>query len=145
MHLTQAQLDDYLDGIMDDAARSSVERHLVACDRCRRALDATRALLQTVTRERAVVTAPAELWPLVSAATIHLAEVRRRALASMRGVLLAGAIAIVAATAMITWKVARWTMSQSAGAPPAGAPGPGRHAGHPTVPTPPTPPKAPAP
>jgi hypothetical protein len=95
------------------------------------------------------VSAPAELWPLVAASTIHVAEVRRRVLASMRGVLLAGAIALVAATALVTWKIARWTMAPRAEAPsavvrPASTRG-GVHAGHPIVPVPPEAPEPPQP
>ena len=152
VHLTDEQLDDYVDGAMSDAQRASVDTHLASCERCRHAIDATRALLATATRERAAVTAPAELWPLVASSTIHLAAVRRQVLASMRGLLIAGALAVAAATAVITWQVARWTSGKTAIAPstiapPSGASSPGHaghagHAGHPMVPVPP---KAPVP
>jgi predicted anti-sigma-YlaC factor YlaD len=145
VHLTDEQLDDYADGLMDGAARSGVDAHLAACARCRSALDETRGLLANATRERAAVAAPSELWPLVASSTIHLAAVRRQVLASMRGVLLAVAIALVAATAVITWKVARWTGARddSAARAPARTGGPGRHAGHPTPPRAPDAPRAP--
>jgi predicted anti-sigma-YlaC factor YlaD len=145
VHLTNEQLDDYADGVLDVAARASVDAHLATCARCRYALDETSALLATATAERAAVAAPPELWPLVASSTIHLAAVRRQVLASMRGVLLAGGIALVTATAVVTWKVARWTADRdvpaATAAPRAG--GPGRHAGHPTPPKPPPPPRAP--
>jgi len=131
VHLTDEQLDDYADGELNAAARASADAHLATCARCRYALDETRALLVTATRERASVTAPAELWPLVATSTIHLATMRRHVLASLRGVLIAGAIALVAATAVVTWKVARWTAPSSSVAPRAVVP-PGSHAGHPT-------------
>jgi anti-sigma factor RsiW len=153
LHLTDEQLDDYVDGEMRDAQRASAESHLASCERCRHAVDATRALLVTATRERAAVAAPPELWPLVASSTIHLAAVRRQVLASMRGLLIAGALALVAATAMITWKIARWrgeprTSTPSAIVPRSGASTPGRaghagHAGHPVIPEAPIPPKAP--
>ena len=145
VHLTDEQLDDYVDDEMDGAARASADAHLATCARCRHALDETHALLATATRERAAVTAPAELWPLVASSTIHLSAVRRQVLASMRGVLLAGAIALVAATAVVTWKVARWTAGHDvpAAATPVRAVGPGRHAGHAGHPTAPEPPRAP--
>ena len=144
MHLTDEQLDDYADAVMGGAERASADAHLASCERCRHALEGTRALLATATRERAAIAAPAELWPLVASSTIHLATVRRAVLRSMRGALLAAAIAVAAATAVVTWKVARWTAPR-AEAPRAGAPGPGRHAGHPVVPAAPTPPRAPRP
>lgn len=155
LHLTDEQLDDYVDGAMSDAQRASTDAHLASCERCRHAVDATRALLLTATRERAAIAAPAELWPLVASSTIHLAIVRRQVLASMRGMLIAGALALVAATAAITWQVARWTSEPTPVAPRAATPrsggaGPGHaghagHAGHPIVPQPPIPPRAPKP
>ena len=105
-------------------------------------MDETRAVLAWATGERAAVRAPAGLWPLVASQTIHLAEVRRAVLRSMRGLLLAGAIALVAATALITWKVARWSAARVV-APSAETQR--AHAGHPSAgpPRPPVPPPAP--
>ena len=153
-HLTDAQVNEYVDRVMDEAARAEVERHVASCAACRDAVDETRAVVTTAQRERASVTAPAELWPMVAASTIHLAAIRRQVLASLRGVLIAGAIALVAATAVVTWKVARWSAARDARAtlaPATTAPlqsgGPGRHAGHaghPTsIRTAPEPPRAP--
>lgn len=151
LHLTDAQLDDYVDGAMSDAQRATADAHLASCERCRHAIDATRALLATATRERAAIKAPAELWPLVASSTIHLAAVRRRVLASMRGVLIAGAVALIAATAVITWQIARWTaeptpVAPSTVTPRLGASGGGHaghaaHAGHPVPPRAPLPPR----
>ena len=150
-HLTDAVASDYVDGVLDSALRGEVERHLASCAPCRGVIDETRAVVTTAQRERAVVTAPAELWPKVAASTIHLAAMRRQVLASMRGVLIAGAIALVAATAIVTWKVARLTAPRAVSTPTvparAGGLGPGRHAGHAghptTIPTGPQPPRAP--
>jgi predicted anti-sigma-YlaC factor YlaD len=148
-HLTDAVASDYVDGVLDAALRPDVERHLASCIRCRGVVEETRAVVTTAQRERASVSAPPELWPMVAASTIHLAAIRRQVLASMRGALIAGAIALVVATAIVTWKVARWTAPRIAPAPtvqerPAGGPGPGRHAGHPTnIRTAPEPPRAP--
>jgi predicted anti-sigma-YlaC factor YlaD len=125
LHLTDAEVDDYAEGALESAARASVERHLASCARCRSVVEKTHAVVVWARRDRAIVTAPAELWPLVASSTIHLAAVRRQVIASMRGLLLAGAIALVAATAMVTWKVARWTSGPRVVAPPLG--GEGRH------------------
>jgi len=153
MHLTDEQLDDYVDGAMSDEQRVSAEAHLAGCERCRRALGDTRELIAIAQRQRTSIAAPAELWPLVASSTIHLATMRRQVLASMRGLLIGGAIVLAAATAVITWKVARWTSEPRAVAPRAvgSGPGPGRHAGHaghptaPRAPEPPEPPSAPRP
>jgi predicted anti-sigma-YlaC factor YlaD len=145
MHLTDEQLDDYADGVMPDAARAVAEAHLASCERCRRALGDTRELLALAERERAAVHAPAELWPLVASSTIHLATMRRAVLRSMRGALITAALAVAAATAVVTWKVARWTSAPRVEPARAGAPGPSRHAGHPVAPTAPIAPVAPRP
>ena len=141
-HLTDDQLDDYVDGTGSDAERAFAESHLASCERCRRAVGDTRELIATAQQQRVSVAAPAELWPLVASSTIHLAAVRRQVLRSMRGLLVTGAIAIAAATAVITWQVARWTSVPRVAAPSSGHAG---HAGHPVVPEPPTAPKAPTP
>jgi predicted anti-sigma-YlaC factor YlaD len=151
VHLTDAQVNEYVDSAMDEAARAEVERHLASCAQCRVAVDETRAVVTTAQREGAAVTAPAELWPMVAASTIHLAAMRRQVLASLRGVLITGAIALVAATAVVTWKVARWTAPREAPAPivpvRSGGLAPGQHAGHAghptTIRTAPEPPRAP--
>jgi predicted anti-sigma-YlaC factor YlaD len=149
MHLTDEQLDDYADGVTSDAARVLVEAHLAACEQCRRALGGTREIIALAQRKRAAVTAPAELWPMVASSTIHLAAMRRRVLASMRGALIVGALALMAATAVVTWKVAGWSMAPRAVVTPVrvGGPGPGQHAGHAghpaTIRTAPEPPRAP--
>ena len=151
VHLTDAQVNEYVDRAMDEAARAEVERHLASCAQCRVAVDETRAVVTTAQREGASVTAPAELWPRVAASTIHLAAMRRQVLVSLRGVLIAGAIALVAATAVVTWKVARWATAREAPVTTvparAGGLGPGQHAGHAghptTIRTAPEPPRAP--
>jgi predicted anti-sigma-YlaC factor YlaD len=151
VHLTDAQVNEYVDRVMDEAARAEVERHLASCAQCRVAVDETRAVVTTAQREGAAVTAPAELWPMVAASTIHLAAMRRQVIASLRGVLITGAIVLVAATAFVTWKVARWAAAREAPVTTvparAGALGPGQHAGHAghptTIRTAPEPPRAP--
>ena len=149
-HLTDAVVSDYVDGTLDAPIRADAERHLASCGSCRSAVEKTREVVTTAQRERASVTAPAELWPMVAASTIHLAAMRRQVLASLRGVLIVGAIALVAATAVVTWKVARWSPSRAVPVTtlPVGAGGPGRHAdhaGHPSAPPAPRAPEAPRP
>jgi anti-sigma factor RsiW len=144
-HLTDERLDDYVDGALSDSERAMVEGHLDSCERCRGAVGDTRELIVTAKRQRATVAAPAELWALVASSTIHLAAVRRQVLVSMRGLLVAGAIAIAAASAVITWQVAHWTAAPRVAAPSSGRAGHAEHAGHPVAPEPPIAPKAPTP
>ena len=149
VHLTDEQLDDYVDGVLGEAALVSAEAHLAVCERCRRTLGDTRELIALAERQRTPVTAPEDLWPLVASSTIHLAAVRRSVIRSMRGMLVAGAITIAAATAVVTWKLARWTAPTPTRIAPARSTpsrgGPGRHAGHPVIPEPPVPPVPPEP
>lgn len=108
-------------------------------------------LVALVRAQRTDVTAPAELWPLVAASTIHVRAVRRQVLRSMRGLLLLVAVVLVGATAFLTWQFAVWKLSVPQ-APPiserARTGGGGTHAGHAghpeRPPTPPAPPRAPA-
>ena len=55
IHLSDEQLDDFADGMLDGAERSRAERHLASCERCRRALNDTREVLAWATRERATM------------------------------------------------------------------------------------------
>jgi len=155
-HLTDAQVNEYVDRVMDEAARAEVQEHLASCASCRSAVEETRDVVTTAQRERVRATAPPELWPMVAASTIHLAAMRRQVLASLRGALIAGAIALVAATAVVTWKIARWTAPRPVSTQPVpmrgGKLGPGQHAGHAghptnirTAPEPPRAPEAPRP
>jgi predicted anti-sigma-YlaC factor YlaD len=147
VHLAEAQLSDYVDGLLD----AGLEQHLASCAHCRDAIEQTRAVVTLAQRQRTNVPAPAELWPLVASSTIHLAAVRRQVLASMRGVLIVGAIVLVAATAVVTWRIARWTSAPRVVAPRIGTPGVHPPAGgHPTgealrPPEAPSPPRAPRP
>ena len=148
LHLTDAHVSDYADGLVDVAATSEIERHLASCARCRAELEETHTVVAMAQRMRTGVKAPSELWPLVAASTIHLAAVRRQALASLRGVLIIGALALVAATAFVTWNVARWTrpphaVGTSVGASDANASARTHPTG--TAPQAPQPPKAPRP
>jgi len=106
-HLTDAQLGELADGSLADAERERAVQHAEACARCRTALHETRALLVLAREARGGTPAPPELWPLVAASTMHAARVRRQVLRSMRGVLLVGALALVAATAAVTIFVVR--------------------------------------
>ena len=137
-HLTDEQLDDYVDGVMAGAEREHAAQHAEACARCGTALHETRALLVLAREARGGTPAPPELWALVAASTVHLARVRRQVLRSMRGVLLVAALALVAATAAVTTFVVRQLQ------PPTQPPQP-TQPDQPRAPRAPTPPSAPTP
>ncbi len=47
-HLTESQLNEYLDGELDARSLAAVEAHLVACDECRRASAGLQGLASTL-------------------------------------------------------------------------------------------------
>jgi hypothetical protein len=49
----EGALDDFLDGRLEGAARSEVERHLEACSRCRAVADELRGLIEQLEQEAA--------------------------------------------------------------------------------------------
>lgn len=134
-HLTDAQLGELADGTAAGAEGERAALHAERCDDCRQALAETRELLRLARLSRGDVRAPAELWPLVAASTIHAGRLRREALRALRVPLLVAALALVAATALVTAAVTRQAMRP----PPVAVPEP------PTPPKPPAPPPAPAP
>lgn len=144
-HLDETQLSEYLDGRLARADLADAERHLAACEQCRREVIETRAIIGRSRQARADVQAPDELWPVVAASTIHLGAVRRQTLRGMRGMLIAGALVLVAGTAFVTWKLAyRAIGNASVRAPAGGVHQPHRTHAPPVVP-PPRPPKPPKP
>lgn len=141
VHLTESELSDLADGVLDVPTRTRLQAHLASCERCDAAMGDLRSLGAWAAGQRGGVTAPPELWTLVAASTIHLRTVRKQVLRSMRGPLLVAALALVAATAAVTWRLAHLTREPADPAePPAAATapvqrplGPGQHAGHPTT------------
>lgn len=152
LHLTEASLGDFVDGMLDPASYREAESHLAVCAECGRAVQELRELRSWTSAHRAAVRAPAELWPLVAASTIHVRRVRRQVLRSMRALLLVAGLVLVAATAAVTWRIARWAMIPEPAGSGAGTAGHAGHAGHPTTrrpqdgpPAPPRPPRPPGP
>lgn len=129
-HPDAGTLDDFVDGRIDAMSGARVAAHLEHCARCAGEVAETRSLLSRSQELRGAVHAPAALWSLVAASTIHVREARRQALRELRPVLVMAALALVAITAIVTWKVAR---SEIRGTPIF------------TSPRPPLPPSAPRP
>ena len=50
VHLTDAQVNEYVDRVMDEAARAEAERHVASCAECRDAVNETRAVVTTAQR-----------------------------------------------------------------------------------------------
>lgn len=77
-------LHDFVDGRLTDTERDAVAHHLLDCPRCQTIVAATEELIDTGRAAREEGAAPAELWPLVAATTIHERVVKRHVLRSVR-------------------------------------------------------------
>jgi len=101
----EAIINDYVDGLLDEAERRALEDHLPECDRCARVLGETRALLAEAGALPRDVLPERDLWPGVE---------RKIAAPSRTGFrwqvpafAAAAALVLMAATALVTWQVAR--------------------------------------
>lgn len=83
-HPSDEQLHDFVDGRLSDEDRAAVAFHLLDCSRCQTIVAATEELIDTGRSARAESAAPADLWPLVAATTIHERMVKRHVLRGMR-------------------------------------------------------------
>jgi hypothetical protein len=77
MHPPEEQLNDYVDGRLQGAARDSVSQHLLDCLQCQRSVAAIEEVVEEARLARDNITAPPELWPIVAATTVHDSIVRR--------------------------------------------------------------------
>lgn len=107
-HLSEADVHDYVDGKLDPAAAQHAYTHLLGCARCAGEVQATQAILGWARQSRDAHPAPAELWPLVVAATTQYGAVQRLVLRRIRGPLIALALLLVALTAVVAVGVTRW-------------------------------------
>jgi hypothetical protein len=82
-HPDDALLHDFVDGRLTDDDRSAVAFHLLDCPRCQAIVAATEELRDTGRESRRDASAPADLWPLVAATTIHERAVRKHVLKSV--------------------------------------------------------------
>jgi hypothetical protein len=94
-HPDDALLHDFVDGRLADTDREAVAFHLLDCQRCQTIVAATEELIDTGRAARAESPAPADLWPLVAATTIHERAVRRHVLRSVRRELAIAAVVLM--------------------------------------------------
>lgn len=107
-HPGDDRLDDYVDGLLDAAAHEDTRAHVAACASCAVRLEELRGLLALSATARRGEAPPAELWPLVVAATVQRAPLRRQLLRSMRAPLAAAALILVLLSSATTaWVVTR--------------------------------------
>jgi hypothetical protein len=64
----ERRIDEYVDGLLDEAARSEADAHLAVCDRCRSSLRALREVLEGAAALPRHIEPPRDLFPEVRAA-----------------------------------------------------------------------------
>jgi hypothetical protein len=94
-HPDDAVLHDFVDGRLTDNDREAVAFHLLDCQRCQAIVAATEELIDSGRAARAESAAPADLWSLVAATTIHERAVRRHVLRSVRRELAIAAVVLM--------------------------------------------------
>lgn len=131
-HLTETQLNDYVDDALTGAERDAVEAHLAECAACRSEEAALRSLLREAAALPAGIAPQRDLWPgiarrIEAAHTVDLAAERARrearrltpvgALWAMRYSLAAAAILLIALTSVLTTLVVTRAPQQVAATP----------------------------
>jgi anti-sigma factor RsiW len=76
-HLTEEQVNDFVDGLMTAAVHASLTEHLAACAECRAEIAELSELVGIARADATLVVAPPELEIVVLATTIHERFVRR--------------------------------------------------------------------
>ena len=95
-HLSEAEVNDYVDRLLNAGDRARIDAHIAVCDRCKneiRELGELVASSRTISRE---AQAPRELWPLIAALTIYESTVTRRVMQQHRKTL-----AVIVATIVV--------------------------------------------
>ena len=110
-HASEAQLNDYVDGVLDPAERSALEAHFEACPPCAAELAALRSVVLDVQGLPPGVQPPRDLLRDIHRAidrerVVALPATRWRALYSMRWQLATAAMLLMLVTAVFTQQAA---------------------------------------
>lgn len=121
LHPDEARLEDYVDGLLEPADASAVERHLQACVACRGRVESTRRLLEAATGLPSSIEPPASLWEGIAARTVDRVPAARRGrtVRFARWQLAAAATVLVALSSAVTAVIVG---RSSGGGPAAGVP-----------------------
>lgn len=102
-HLTEAQINDFVDDALGATARADAARHLETCSECRAEVEILRSMLERVGR------LPRVVHPGQDLRTGIWAQADRRTLWHWRYPLAAAAVLLIAATAVLTVMLTRET------------------------------------
>lgn len=106
-HLSEAQLNDYVDGVLDERAYAAAEEHVRECSACAAEVASLRALLETARVLPLSLEPPAHLWSAVRRETIARRFHRRHVLWELRVPLAAAALALITTASGLTWWLGR--------------------------------------
>ena len=111
-HLSEEQLNDYVDDVLDPAQRAQAESHFAVCPSCAHELNGLRALVQRVHVLPLDVKPERDLLAGIHSEidreqVIPLPATRRHALWSMRWSLASAALVLIISTALITRALSR--------------------------------------
>ena len=102
VHLTEDQVNDFVDGLMSAAVRASLTEHLAACAECRAEIAELSELVGIAQADATLVVAPPEMEIVVLATTIHERFVRRRVARSLALPLAVALVTFVLTTVALT-------------------------------------------
>ena len=106
-HLTEERLNDWVDGLLDEADARAAEAHVAACGTCAADADRLRRLLDMAAHLPASIDPPEGTWEGIAARTFDLGRTRRAVLYDLRMPLAAAAMVLVALGAGATALVLR--------------------------------------
>ena len=101
-HLTEGQINDFVDGLMSVTERTSVTEHLSVCVACRAEIAALSELVGIARADATLVVAPPELEIVVLATTIQERAVRRHVVRVLRLPLVMGLLTFVMSSVALT-------------------------------------------
>jgi anti-sigma factor RsiW len=123
-HLTESQLNDYVDGALDASGVAAADAHLRECEPCAAEVQSLRRLLAAAASLPLSLEPPAHLWSEVRDETSDVRRRSRRALRELRVPLAAAALLLVTTASGLTWWLAQdRSPARIAEAPAAAAPG----------------------
>lgn len=96
MHLTETQINDFVDGVLSPAEAGSVAQHVAQCAACRGEVDALRAIVQRV------ALLPKEITPARDLRADLWACTERKTLWAWRYPLAAAAVLLIVASSTLT-------------------------------------------
>jgi len=105
-HLTDPQINDFVDGLVRVDDRGEIDRHLAHCDTCRAEVSGLAELVAASRADAELVVAPSFLAPLVLATTVHERLMRRWVIRATRQPIIVTVVAVVAIVSTLTgWVV----------------------------------------